>query len=157
MLPTSKLSHTLICFNSYTVGPNQTKKQSIEAKQAEPTIKPTLEKKMDDAIRDLKIDYLSKVSEVENDTSFNDLWKKFVLEYPDCLQLYMAKLKYMDDHPKRHEHLAEVITAANDIINRISQDDLAKSLGRKVDMENGDSIQVRNVISNYIGLLNLIL
>jgi hypothetical protein len=134
--------------NSFTAGPSQGKQQSIEAKPAEPTLKPTLENKLEHAIRDLKIDYLSKISEAENDTSFDDLWNKFVLEYPDCLRLYMAKLIYMDEHPKRLEHVMDIVAAAKHVIDRISEDDLAKSLGRMVAIENGDSIQVRHVHSN---------
>lgn len=115
----------------------------MEAKSAAPTVTPTLENKMDDAVRDLKIGYLSKLSAEQEDTSFHDLWNKLVSDYSDNLQLYMAKLKYLDEHSNRHENLAAIIVAANDIISRISEDDLAKSLGRRVDMEDGDSIQVR--------------
>lgn len=115
----------------------------MEAKSAAPTVTPTLEKKMDDAVRDLKIGYLSKLSAEQEDTNFNDLWNKLVSDYSDSLPLYMAKLKYLDENSKRHENLAAIIVAAKDIINRISEDDLAKSLGRRVDMEDGDSIQVR--------------
>ena len=137
------LSIALLFFlRSYTVGPIHAKKPSIEAKSAAPTIKPTLEKTMDDAVRDLKIEYLSEITGEQEDTSFNDFWDKLVLAYPGNLQLYMAKLKYLDEHPKRMENLAEIIVAVNDILSRISEDDLSKWFGRKVDLENGNAVQV---------------
>jgi hypothetical protein len=140
-------SHNLLLLlflvNSYTVGPILAKKVSFEATSVAPTLKPTLEKKMDDAVRDLKIGYLPQVSVEIDDTTFNDLWNKLVTDYSDSLQLYMAKLKYLDENSRRHENLDAIIVAANDIISRVSEDDLAKCLGRRVDMDNGDSIQVR--------------
>ncbi len=131
-----------LCF-SYTVGPVHTNSVAIEAKSATPIVKETLESKLEDAVRVLKIEYLSKATKEQTFDAFNDLWDKLVLDYPDNLPLYMAKLKYLDEHPKRQENLAAVIGAANDIISRISEDDLAKCLGRRVDLENGDSVQVR--------------
>ena len=128
---------------SYTVGPILATKVSVEASSVSPTVKPTLEKKMDDAVRDLKIGYLSKISVEQGDTNFNDLWNKLVSDYSDDLQLYMTKLKYLDENSNRLENLAAIIVAANDVISRVSEDDLAKCLGRRVDLENGDSIQVR--------------
>ena len=98
---------------------------------------------MNEAVRDLKIGYLSKIVTEQSDMNYDDLWNQLVLDYPENLQLYMAKLTYLDEHPNRHENLAAIIVAANDIISRISEDDLAKCLGRRVDLENGDSIQVR--------------
>ena len=105
----------------------------------------SLDKAMDDAVRDLKIQHLSKITYEKDDTTntFNGLWDKLNLEYPQNLPLHMAKLKFLDENPKRRENLAEIIALANDIINRISEDDLARSLGRKVDLENGDAVQVR--------------
>lgn len=119
------------------------KQVPVEAKPATSTTKLKLETKMDEAVRDLKIEYLSKITGEQNDTTFNDLWNKLVVEYPDNLPLFMAKLKFLDDDPKRQENLAEIIVAANDIISRINEDDLARALGRKVDIENGDAVQVR--------------
>lgn len=55
----------------------------------------------------------------------------------------MTKLKFLDENPKRQQNLDAIIAAANDVISRISDDDLAKFLGRKVDLENGDAVQVR--------------
>ena len=130
------------CF-SYTVGPIHTNRVAIEAKSASPTVKETLESKLESAVRDLKIEHLSKAAKEQTHDAFNDLWDKLVLDYPDNLQMYMTKLKYLDEHPNRQENLAAVIGAANDIISRISEDDLAKCLGRRVDLENGDSVQVR--------------
>jgi hypothetical protein len=128
--------------NSYVTGPNQSKKRSIEAKLAEPAVKPTFEEKMNEAVRDVKVGYLSKEAEQQTDTSFRELWGKLVLEYPNYLPLYMAKLKYLDGHPTRQEHLSDIIGAAQDIINRISKDELATCLGQKVDLDNGDSVKV---------------
>ena len=144
-LPSTQFSpqKLFLFFHSFTAGPIHAKKVSVEAKSVPPTIKPTLENKMDDAVRDLKIECLSKITGEQNDTTFSNLWDKLVLDYPDNLKLQMAKLKFLDENPKREKNLAAIIEAANDIIGRISEDDLAKCLGRKVDLENGDSIEVR--------------
>jgi hypothetical protein len=101
-----------------------------------------LEKKLEEALRDLKIEFLGKVTEEGNDTSFDDLWGELVLLYPDHLPLYMAKLKYLDENPKRLENLANVISVAKTIISCISEVELAQGLGRNADLQNGDSVQV---------------
>ena len=88
-------------------------------------------------------EFLSKISEVQDAAFFNDLWEKLILNYPENLQLYMAKLKYLDESPNRQENLAEIVVAANDVLSRISEDDLSKCLGRKVDLENGAAVEVR--------------
>jgi tripeptidyl-peptidase II len=135
---------------SYTVGPNPAKKVPLEAKPAEPTVKPTTEEKMEDIVRDVKIEYLGKLSHVENGASFDELWKKLLMEYPDYLPLYVTKLKHLDAHSKRLDHLTDIISAAKAVISHVSEKDLAQILCRHVDLENGDSVQVCTLFGTFL-------
>lgn len=132
---------------SYFVGPKPSKDATIEAEPAKPSTKPTVEQKLDDAVRDLKVDYLGKLSAKDKEEgTFDELYTKLETEYPDHLPLQMAKLKYVDTHPKRSEMLTDVIAAAEIVINRISEDELALNLGRKVDSEDGDAVKVSSIL-----------
>jgi uncharacterized protein YbcI len=133
-----------VSHSSYTVGPKPGKEATVEAEPAEPTTKPTVEQKIDDAVRDLKVEFLGKLTSKEKEEGkFDELYVKLESEYPDHLPLLMAKLKYMDTHQKRSEMLNEVIRAAEAVISRISENELALNLGRKVDSEDGNAIKVR--------------
>lgn len=95
------------------------------------------------AIRDIKIEYLGKVAEGEDEGAFQKLWQDLISEYPDHLYLYVARLKYLDGHPKRRERLKDVVLAAKDVVGRISEESLAQGLGRNVDPRNVNSVEVR--------------
>ena len=94
-------------------------------------------------MRDLKVEYLGKLTATEKEEGeFDALHSQLEAEYPDHLPLYMAKLKYLDTHPKRIDMLMDVIAAAETVISRISEDEFALNLGRKVDSEDGDAVKV---------------
>lgn len=115
-----------------------------ETEPAAPTTKPSVDQKLDDLVRDLKVKYLGDLSADETEEGkFDELYSRLESEYPEHLPLLMAKMKYMDALPKSVERLSGVIGAAEAIISRISEDELALNLGRKLDSEDGDAVKVR--------------
>ena len=136
------------CVNySYFVGPNPIKPSAIEVKASEPTSKPSMEKKMTDAMLDLQIEYLGKIADSESGIpSFDKRWQNLTSQYPDNLSLCVAKLKYLDGRPERMELLPDIVLASKAVISLISEESLAQGLGRNVDSENGNSVQVRLLV-----------
>ena len=117
-------------------------------------MKPTVQEKLNDAIRDIKIEHLGKLTAKEKEEGkFDELYMMMEKDYPDHLPLRMAKLKYLDTHEKRSEMLEEVVFAADGIISRISDDELALNLGRKVDDTDGDALQERDKVTEKKNML----
>jgi hypothetical protein len=141
--------------NSYFVGPNPIKTAALEAEASEATKKPSLTKQLADAVRDMKIEYLGKNVDGEDEASFERLWEDITSEYPDHLQLYVAKLKYLDAHPKRMERLKDVVRAAKAVVGLISEESLAQGLGRNIDREKTNSGEVRLFPISFKHLLKL--
>lgn len=113
-----------------------------------------MQEKLADAIRDLKIEHLGKLTAKEKeDGKFDELYATIEQEYLDHLPLRMAKLKYLDTHEKRSEMLEDIVAAADAIISRISEDELALNLGRKVDETDGDALKEREKITEKKNLL----
>jgi hypothetical protein len=123
----------------------------LEAKAPSLTEKPTLVKQLADAIRDIKIAYLSKIADSDEAAS-EIFWQEMTSEYPDHLHLYVAKLKYLDAHPKRMERLKDVVLAAKAVVCLISEESLAQGLGRNVDLEKPNSVEVSfsRFLSKYL-------
>lgn len=134
---------TFFVINSYYVGPNPVKNAALEANASKATEKPSLAKQLSDTIRDIKIEYLRKVAYGDDEAAFEKLWQDMTSEYPDHLHLYVAKLKYLDAHPKRMERLKDVVLAAKAVVCLISEDSLAQGLGRNVDLETTNAAEVR--------------
>jgi len=138
----------------FEVGPKPAKDAPAEAEKPEPTVKPTATEKLDDAVRDLKIDHLGKLTPKEKEEGkFEEMYAAIEKDYPDHLPLHMAKLQKLDTDPKRSELLDDIISAADAIVSRISEDTLALNLGRKVDDTDGDALKERETISEQKTLL----
>jgi len=117
-------------------------------------VKPSVQQRLDDAVRDLKIEYLGKLTTKEKEEGkFDELYATMEKDYPDHLPLRMAKLKFLDTHSQRSERLAEVVEAADALICRISEDELALNLGRAVDDTDGDALKEREAITEKKTLL----
>lgn len=90
--------------------------------------------KINEALRDLKVARLDELTAKEKEEgTFEEFFDEFTKEYPKHLPLIMAKLRYLDMHPKRKEKLTQVIDCANDVLSEISEDDLSTFFGRKTD------------------------
>jgi tripeptidyl-peptidase-2 len=120
---------------SFTVGP-KTEKVPSEEEVVEPKDERTSEERLNEAICDLKVDQLTKLTSAEKEsgvfeTTYSELWK----QYPNHIPLLMANLKYLDDSKKRSESLEKIVDAADRVIAQISEDELALHFGKKVDKE----------------------
>jgi tripeptidyl-peptidase-2 len=132
----------------YYVGPKPNKETSLDTDPPVPTVKPTAEEKMNDAVRDLKVDYLGKLSKEEKlDGTFDKLYENLVKEYPDHLPLLMVRLRHLAaSQPSTPESLSEIVKAAEAVISHISEDELALNLGRKLDDTDANAVKVRDEV-----------
>lgn len=127
---------------SYTVGPKMDKPADPEL-IPEPKDERTAKERIQDGIRDLKVDQLGKLTAAEKEKGeFEALYDEMVEEYPKHIPLLMANLKYVDSLKPRDEMLPRVITAANAVLAEISQDDLALHFGRKLDKDDPEKVKV---------------
>jgi tripeptidyl-peptidase-2 len=129
---------------SYSVGPKPEKATTDVAETPEAKDERTAEEKMDEAVRDAKVAQLGKLTAKEKeDGKFEELYAKLEADYPDHLPLRMTNLKYVDAHKKRSEMLDVVVSAADAVATRISEDALALHFGRKSDTEDPESVKER--------------
>jgi tripeptidyl-peptidase II len=129
------------------VGPKQEKSPS-DPEAKDPEDLRSVEQKLSDSIRDLKISHLNKLTAKEKDDGcFDSLYRTLETEYPDHLPLLMTKLQYLDSTDKKtaenrsSERLLKVVAAAEAVLALIDQDALACHFGRKTDPE--DPLQVK--------------
>lgn len=130
---------------AYCVGPKP-EKSSVEPETSEPKDERTAQEKVDEAIRDLKVSQLGKLTAKEKeDGKFEVLYAQFSVEYPDHLPLLMAKLKYLDSQEKRTDMLQEIVEAASAVVAKIPQDSLAMHFGKKSDSEDPEAVKVSKI------------
>ncbi|XP_071511287.1 tripeptidyl-peptidase 2-like [Diadema antillarum] len=86
----------------------------------------TKEEELAEALRDLKIGWLSKL---EGD----DLYKELAEQYPSHLPLHVAQLNKKENHKERSKTLPEIVDAANAVLSLIDQSELAIYLAVKND------------------------
>jgi tripeptidyl-peptidase-2 len=131
---------------SYAIGPKASK-VSAESETPKPKDERTPEQRIDEAIRDLQVEQLGKLTLKEQEEGkFEELYAKFQVQYPDHLPLRMARLKYLDSHEKRSEMLDKVVSAAEAVVSGISEDELALNLGRKVDSDDPKAVKVSRFV-----------
>jgi len=90
-----------------------------------------------DAVRDLKISWLSKLP--ESTAVYNELAQ----EYPDHLPLHLAQLNALDAAKDRLTKVAEIVKIANLIISKIDTSELASNLAIKTDLRS-DAASIRS-------------
>jgi len=131
---------------SYSVGAKPSKSNS-DSENLEAKDERTPEQKLEEAVRDLKVSQLGQFTKEElKGGKFEELYSKLEAEYPDHLPLLMTKLKYLDAHEKRDEQLGEIIAAADAVISKIPQDEIALHFGRKSDSDDPLAVKVGLVV-----------
>jgi hypothetical protein len=87
-----------------------------------------------------------KEKEDKPDTSstFDEMYTQLIGEYPNHVPLLMARLQYLDSHSKRDAKLPEIIEAAKLVLDCISEDDIALTLGKNGDDQDPKYIKVQN-------------
>lgn len=127
---------------SYTVGPKPASKKS-EAESPEAKDERTVDEKVAEAVRDFRVEQLSKLtSEEKKDGKFDELYKTFEEMYPDYLPLLLARLKFIDTEENRTEVAPQVIEASDIVIGKISEDGLALHFGKNYDKEDPANCKV---------------
>ena len=138
---------------AYYVGPKMDKPSS-DADVPEPKDERTPEQRMEEAIRDVKLDQLMKLTNNEKeDGKFSSIYDSLEKEYPDHVPLLIANVKYIDAHKKRSEMLSQLIDAADKVVGQISEDELALHFGKKLDKEDSDMIKLNKEMEKKKGFL----
>jgi tripeptidyl-peptidase-2 len=126
---------------SYTAGPKMDKPADPEP-ITEPKDERSATERIQDAVRDLKVDQLGKLTAAEKEKGeFETLYHELANEYPKHIPLLMANLKYVDSLKPRDEALSRVIAAADAVLTEISQDELALHFGRKLDKDDPEKVK----------------
>jgi len=126
------------------VPPKPATSSKTEAATPEVPDERTVDEKIVEAVRDLKVEYLGKLTDKEKEAGeFEKLYASLQVEYPDHLPLLMEGLKHADKEDKRKGQLEKVIEAANKIVGEISEDELALHFGKKHDKEDPASVKER--------------
>lgn len=127
----------------YTVGTKPPKSTNTDPEPVEAKDERSLEKKLDEAVRDLKVSRLDQLSKEElKHGKFDELYRTLEAEYPDHLPLLMAKLKYLDTNEKREGWLPQIVASADVVISKISQEEIALHFGKKSDSEDAEAVKV---------------
>eukprot|EP00554_Chaetoceros_debilis_P010467 CAMPEP_0194110042 /NCGR_PEP_ID=MMETSP0150-20130528/9376_1 /TAXON_ID=122233 /ORGANISM="Chaetoceros debilis, Strain MM31A-1" /LENGTH=1321 /DNA_ID=CAMNT_0038799113 /DNA_START=77 /DNA_END=4042 /DNA_ORIENTATION=- len=127
----------------YVVG-TKTKEEKEKAKTPEAPDERSVEEKMEEAIKKVKVEHLEKLSEKEDDAEkFISLSEKLSEEYPGYLPLLMASLKFYDKKDSRSDKLSEVTNAADAVIDAIDENALAAHFGVKHDEEDAEICKIR--------------
>jgi tripeptidyl-peptidase-2 len=138
---------------SYTVGPKMDKPSS-DPDVPEPKDERTAEERMKEAIRDIKVDQLGKLTSSEKESGkFEELYAALEAEYSDHVPLLMSSLKYIDSHKKRSDMLEKLVAAADKVIAQISEDELALHFGKMLDKEDPEKVKVNKEMEKKKGFL----
>lgn len=138
---------------SYVVGPKMDKPPS-EPEVAEIKDERTPEERIHDAIRDLKVGQLDKLSKEEVDGGkFEELYSEMIKEYPDHVPLMMANLKHLDGRSTRKESLKDIIESAEQILSQIPADEIALYFGKKHDKEDPTKVKMNKDMEKRKGYL----
>lgn len=109
----------------------------------------TLEEKLEEAVRDCKIEYLGKLTKEENDAGkFEELYSNLEKEYSNHLPLLLEGLKHIDQEKNRKEQLQKVVDAADKIITQVSEDELALHFGKNHDKDDATAVRVRKEMTD---------
>jgi tripeptidyl-peptidase-2 len=129
---------------SYLVGPKPAKATTDPTAPEIPDERTVMEK-MNDAVRDLKIELLGKLTQKEKEEGkFEEVYAMLEKEYPGHLPLLVAGLKNADSDngkKKRKDRLNLVVEAADKIIKEIDQAELALHFGKNHDKEDPKAIK----------------
>jgi tripeptidyl-peptidase-2 len=127
---------------TYLVGPKMDTKPPTEGEVAEPKDERTAEERLSDAIRDLKVSQLDKLTTEEKDAGkFEELYSAIEKEYLNHVPLLMVNLKYLDSLKTRPDILPKIVEAADRVIAEISEDELALHFGKKQDKEDPEKVK----------------
>jgi tripeptidyl-peptidase-2 len=126
---------------TYTVGP-KLEKAATEGDVAEPKDERTPQERLNEAIRDLKVDQLGKLTSAEKDDGkFEEIYAELEKEYPSHVPLLLANVKYLDGLKTRLDCLPQIVEAADKVIVQISEDELALHFGKKQDKEDPEKVK----------------
>lgn len=118
--------------------------KSSKAKTPDLPDERSVKEKADEEIRSVKIEQLKKLMNTDEDaTKFEEYYKELLAEYPDYIPLMMTALKYYDKKEKRMERIKEIIVAADLIISKINEKDLAVHFGMIHDKDDPKCVKVR--------------
>ena len=140
----------------YVVGHKPAKSSDPETPEA--TDERNLEEKISEAVRDYRVEQLNKLTPAERkDGKFEELLTSLEKEYPDHLPLLLASLKHVDKDDNRSGIAAKIVEAADSLIGKISEDELALHFGKNHDKDDPASCKVSCAYVRAIWLCSLLM
>mmetsp|Transcript_8805 Transcript_8805/g.11071 ORF Transcript_8805/g.11071 Transcript_8805/m.11071 type:complete len:1292 (+) Transcript_8805:46-3921(+) len=125
----------------------QSKDKNAKAKAPESPDERSLDEKIEEEIKSVKVDELKKLMDKDNKSQeIEEYSKKLMKQYPDHLPLLMAMLRYYDKKDSRSEKLQSIIDTADLVINQVDQKELAAHFGSNHDEEDPKSTKERKVM-----------
>lgn len=126
---------------NYSIGPKMPK-ESQESESVEQKDERTADERLKEAIRDLKIDQLSKLTSAEKESGlFEAAYKELLEEYPKHIPLLLENLRHWDTSEERSQILPVILQAADEVIESVPEDELAMHFGKRLDKENAKKVQ----------------
>ncbi len=106
----------------------------------------SVEEKMTEELRSADLAQLKKWMVKDDDAEkFEACYKLLIEKYPDFVPLLMIRLKYDDKKDKSEEKLASFIEAADYIIAKLDEKEIAAHFGMNHDEEDAESVKVKNL------------
>ncbi|KAG7366232.1 tripeptidyl-peptidase II [Nitzschia inconspicua] len=137
----------------YTVGPKFEKPADPDS-VAEPKDERTAKERIDEAVRDLRVEQLGKLTSTEKEKGdFESLYGELEKAYPQHIPLLMAKVKYLDGLKAREENLPKIVAAADKVLAEISEEALALHFGKKLDKEDPQQVKKNKDMEKQKGFL----
>jgi len=119
-------------------------KKNDKAKTPELPDERSIEEKIEDEIRSVKVDQLKKIMEKDDDAKkIEEFYNELLTEYEDYIPLMMAALRYYDKKEKRDDNLEKVKEVADLIVSMIDEKEIAAHFGMGYDKEDAKSCKER--------------
>ena len=112
------------------------------------------EDKLQEEIRDLKLNKLGKLYADKNEKLFNSLATELLEADPDDQQpVLIHQLKRLDQDSNRKKHLGQVIKAADKVIASVDTEKLRLNYGVKVDSDDEEAVEERKEVDKQRDIL----
>jgi tripeptidyl-peptidase-2 len=101
----------------------------------------------------LKLEQLKRMATSNGGAKFDALVKELLVEKPNHLPVLVAQLHQLDNVKTRKEHLPEVVTAADTVLNQIDTAALERHFGTRINPEDSKATATRKRLEKQRDLL----
>lgn len=97
---------------------------------ADETSRNAFEKDKSTAVRKALLERLRNWPVDGSAEAFEDAFREFIQQFPDDLDAWQVRLQWLDTVSHRKERLRQIVDAADEVLQRINEDELARNLGQ---------------------------